>query len=774
VHHGGVGGPAGAIALDRFQYGLNDTVAIEVIDTNAPGPLSAQVTSTTEPWVQNVILTGSNGVFHGSIPIAPSLAQMGDGVLAVSAGDLVTVSYTGASPAGQVVTTARVSVQAPTITNVHASALGGTQAVVSWTTNLGASSRVRFGTSGPLTTIADSSGYSTQHAVLLTSLHAGTTYRYDVESATPGGYVSADSLGGQHRSFTTRPAGSIALLMDDPSASVLATWSNAFAALGWNVDVLAAAANDPPLVGNSAAGLRSYDAVLWQVDPNKYPPFSDAQRAAIDSLLNFGGRLLVTGHDIGWGLSDAGSPSYTPEREAWIESGLKTRYFFDNLNADTLSGVAGARSRAPSPVRSPMPSRFTPIRATTWDLPRPPTASGAGTGPTISSSRSTWACTGRATLPEAPAESACGAGRHRAWSGCSTSGARWRAVRPRTSSRAPVSCSRRCPGCWDTARPKSTSSRRRRAPSSLTTNCPSGIRSVPTPAAHHRPLGGVLTGRRRIVGSGCHDRVRRLELRLDLTGALGGAPTPNSTTVMLRVRVADDGSPGLSGNAVMTGPFTLARAGGDSRGPVLAAGGATCSPLPIRRLQPASLTATFTDAEMGGSPVAAAEYSRGKFPAPAGSGTPMSGTFGSATVQASAALTTDDVVTGSVTFWLRGRDGGGNWGAAVAYTVPAAGSAPIVAVDDVKAVDFLATPSPSPFRGLSTIRFGLAQSGEVRLELFDVAGRQVQTLVSGVLTPGPHVATWDGRDQRGNQVKNGIYFVRSRRHRSCSTRGWSH
>jgi subtilisin family serine protease len=43
---GGVGGPAGAIALDRYHYGLSDTVEIEVIDTDAPSPLTAQVTPT--------------------------------------------------------------------------------------------------------------------------------------------------------------------------------------------------------------------------------------------------------------------------------------------------------------------------------------------------------------------------------------------------------------------------------------------------------------------------------------------------------------------------------------------------------------------------------------------------------------------------------------------------------------------------------------------------------------------------------------------------------
>ena len=223
--------------------------------------------------------------------------------------------------------------------------------------------------------------------------------------------------------------------------------------------------------------------------------------------------------------------------------------------------------------------------------------------------------------------------------------------------------------------------------------------------------------------------------------------------------MADDGSPALQSTAVMSGSFALARSGGDTRGPVLVAGSASCSPLPIRRLRPATLVATFSDAPMGAGTIAAAEYSMGATPAPAGSGTPMSGAFGSTTVQASAGLATANVLTGSMKLWLRGRDSAGNWGAATSLTVPTTGST-TVSVDDVAAVDFLATPSPNPFRGFSTIRFGLARSGEVRLELFDVAGRQIQTLVSGVQAPGPHVATWNGRDQHGNHVKNGVYFVR--------------
>ena len=52
---GGVGGPAGAVALDRFEYGIADTLEIEVVDTDAPGPVVALVSSGTETAQEQVI-----------------------------------------------------------------------------------------------------------------------------------------------------------------------------------------------------------------------------------------------------------------------------------------------------------------------------------------------------------------------------------------------------------------------------------------------------------------------------------------------------------------------------------------------------------------------------------------------------------------------------------------------------------------------------------------------------------------------------------------------
>jgi len=48
----------------------------------------------------------------------------------------------------------------------------------------------------------------------------------------------------------------------------------------------------------------------------------------------------------------------------------------------------------------------------------------------------------------------------------------------------------------------------------------------------------------------------------------------------------------------------------------------------------------------------------------------------------------------------------------------------------------------------------------VRLELFDVRGRRLRTLVSGGLAAGTHTAAWDGRTERGERAAAGVYFLR--------------
>ncbi len=74
----------------------------------------------------------------------------------------------------------------------------------------------------------------------------------------------------------------------------------------------------------------------------------------------------------------------------------------------------------------------------------------------------------------------------------------------------------------------------------------------------------------------------------------------------------------------------------------------------------------------------------------------------------------------------------------------------------------LGPPLPNPSRGRVGLRFLLPAGGAVRLEVYDVSGRRVKTLVSRELGPGEHEAAWEGRDEAGRVVGAGLYFARLR------------
>lgn len=67
---------------------------------------------------------------------------------------------------------------------------------------------------------------------------------------------------------------------------------------------------------------------------------------------------------------------------------------------------------------------------------------------------------------------------------------------------------------------------------------------------------------------------------------------------------------------------------------------------------------------------------------------------------------------------------------------------------------------PNPFNPSTTIRFDVAQAGNVRVTIFDVLGREVAAVFEGPVTAGSHSVTWDGLDHEGVAVPSGSYIYR--------------
>lgn len=66
---------------------------------------------------------------------------------------------------------------------------------------------------------------------------------------------------------------------------------------------------------------------------------------------------------------------------------------------------------------------------------------------------------------------------------------------------------------------------------------------------------------------------------------------------------------------------------------------------------------------------------------------------------------------------------------------------------------------PNPFNPVTRIPFSLDTSGHVRLEIYNVNGQKVRTLVNGYLSSGTTV-TWDGKNDFGEVAASGLYYVR--------------
>jgi len=67
---------------------------------------------------------------------------------------------------------------------------------------------------------------------------------------------------------------------------------------------------------------------------------------------------------------------------------------------------------------------------------------------------------------------------------------------------------------------------------------------------------------------------------------------------------------------------------------------------------------------------------------------------------------------------------------------------------------------PNPFHGATAVSFDMPSTGGVALEVIDIKGRIVRTLVDARMPAGRHSAAWDGRDGAGARVSPGVYFVR--------------
>jgi hypothetical protein len=67
---------------------------------------------------------------------------------------------------------------------------------------------------------------------------------------------------------------------------------------------------------------------------------------------------------------------------------------------------------------------------------------------------------------------------------------------------------------------------------------------------------------------------------------------------------------------------------------------------------------------------------------------------------------------------------------------------------------------PNPFNPVTRIAFELPRRGDVEVTIYNVSGREVRKLYSGLMSAGPHTLVWDGTTDDGEMAASGVYWYK--------------
>ena len=84
----------------------------------------------------------------------------------------------------------------------------------------------------------------------------------------------------------------------------------------------------------------------------------------------------------------------------------------------------------------------------------------------------------------------------------------------------------------------------------------------------------------------------------------------------------------------------------------------------------------------------------------------------------------------------------------------------VLGMDDVQIPDVfqLHQNYPNPFNPTTKVRYDLAERSNINITIYDVMGRKVKVLFSGMRGPGYHSVLWDGTNRMNEPVSAGMYF----------------
>ena len=230
-------------------------------------------------------------------------------------------------------TTVTIDTTPPTISSMQAGNINDTSATINWTTDEASNSIVEYGTTqGSYPNSTWNATAVTAHSIKLTGLKPGTKHYYIVKSQDSAGNQATSS----EYNFTTTGTSFTILLVDDDNDKTYETnFKSALNASSYSYDNWSIKGS-----GNPGTTLLNYDVVIWFTSDDyntagtSEGTLSPANRDSLATYLGNGGKLFITGQDIGF---DAKTDGWL----AWYNTNLHANYTADDTNIANLDGISG-------------------------------------------------------------------------------------------------------------------------------------------------------------------------------------------------------------------------------------------------------------------------------------------------------------------------------------------------------------------------------------------------------------------------------------------------
>jgi len=76
---------------------------------------------------------------------------------------------------------------------------------------------------------------------------------------------------------------------------------------------------------------------------------------------------------------------------------------------------------------------------------------------------------------------------------------------------------------------------------------------------------------------------------------------------------------------------------------------------------------------------------------------------------------------------------------------------------------------PNPFNPETTISYSMKEAGDVRIDIYNLKGQRVKTVVNEFAGVGAHQVVWNGQDDSNNSCASGLYFYKMKSGRYSKT-----